>query len=313
MNPRPNHPLKEISQAVKQGMGNLLFGYPKRTNDEDPRKVQTILITGASSGIGKSLALQYASQGANVVVLARRKDALADLCQQCIDNGASSAHYYCCDLTKNTDIQAATQQAIADLGSFDMIILNAGRSQGHSFEEIKDVDQIDYMIKLNVNGVINTCHYLLPSVKKCAESRIVIVSSTAGLIPVPLRTVYCASKFALTGFATTLRMELKDTYGKDSPATCLVNFPEVKGTELNDARMDFGADEPPYCFDGSMALDVDAACSAMIQQVAKGVREWGHPLQVSILRPFYSLIPTVLEAIIMKRIKTTHFRKVKGE
>lgn len=289
-------------------MGNIFPSAPKNRV-----KRESILITGASSGIGKSLALQYAAQGANLALLSRRKDALDRLCQQCIENGASSARYYCCDLTQNADIATATRKAIEEFRSFDIIILNAGRSQGHYFEEIQDVNQIDYLIKLNVNGVINTCHYILPSVIKTADSRIVIVSSTAGIIPVPLRTVYCASKFALTGFANTLRMELKDSYGKDSPSVCLINFPEVKGTELNDARLDFGAEEPPYCFDGSMALNVDVACAAMIQKVARGTREWGQPLQVTILRPLYSIIPTVLEAMIMKRIKKTHYRKAKGE
>jgi NADP-dependent 3-hydroxy acid dehydrogenase YdfG len=292
-------------------MGRVFSGRNRNTPTSDASK--NILITGASSGIGRSLALQYASKGANLAVVARREGALSELCQECFRNGASKAIYYCCDLTKNSDVQAATKMAIADFGSFDIIILNAGRSQGHYFEEIKDVEQIDYLLKLNVNGVINTCHYLLPYVKKSADSRIVIVSSTAGIIPVPFRTVYCASKFALTGFANTLRMELRDTYRNHSPALCLINFPEVKGTELNGSRLDFGADKPPFCFDGSMALDVDKACYAMIQQVARGTREWGHPLQVSMLRPLYSIIPTAIEAMIMKRVKKTHFRKVKEE
>jgi NAD(P)-dependent dehydrogenase (short-subunit alcohol dehydrogenase family) len=292
---------------------DAIFRVFSNRNTPTSDAIKNILITGASSGIGRSLALQYASKGANLAVLARREGALRELCQECIDHGASRAIYYCCDLTKNADIEAATAKAIADFGSFDMIILNAGRSQGHYFEEIKDVEQIDYLLKLNVNGVINTCHYLLPYVQKTAAARIVIVSSVAGLIPVPMRTVYCASKFALTGFANTLRMELLDTYGKNAPALCLINFPEVRGTELNDSPLDFGADTPPFCFDTSRALDVDVACSAMIRQVARGTREWGHPLQVTLFRPLYSVVPSLFEAMIMKHVKKTHYRKAKED
>eukprot|EP01083_Nonionella_stella_P210877 763011_1 len=104
---------------------------------------------------------------------------------------------------------------------------------GCYFEEIKDVESINYMLKLNVNGVINTLFYALPWVCMVSSSRIVIISSVAGIAPVPYRTVYCASKHALTGFANSLRIELKDTHGKDkSPKVQLINLQGVSGTSL---------------------------------------------------------------------------------
>lgn len=270
---------------------------------------RTVLITGASSGIGRQLALLYAAEGANLALMARRRDVLQQVAEDCRSAGSPKVHLYTADLTKNTEIAQSTQQAIRDFGQFDVLILNAGRSQGHFFEEIKDVEQMDYLLKLNVSGVINTLHYLLPYLHKSEHSRIVVVSSTAGIIPVPYRTVYCASKFALSGFSNAIRMELCETYKEASPKVCLINFPEVSGTALNTSRMDFGADQPPFGFDGSQAVDVETACRNMMVQVARGTREWGHPFKVSLLRPFYSIIPSVLEAMIMKHVRRTHVRQ----
>jgi NADP-dependent 3-hydroxy acid dehydrogenase YdfG len=272
---------------------------------------KNVFITGASAGIGAELSRCFARAGvANLALVARNKQALEKVAQECQELGAGNVHIYPCDLTKNAEIKSATEKAVDDLGGFDVVVFNAGRSQGHYFEEIKDVEQIDYLLKLNISGAINTCHYLLPSVFKSRHSRLVIISSTAGIIPVPYRTVYCASKYALTGFSDSLRMELQDTYKENAPKICLVNFPEVSGTRLNTSRLDFGADEPPFGFDGSNTIPVEIACSNLMGEIAKGTREWGQPLKVTILRPFYSIMPSVLERIIMKHVKTTHIRQL---
>ena len=176
--------------------------------------------------------------------------------------------------------RAIVDEALEQFGRFDVVILNAGRSQGCYFEEIDDVDSINYMLKLNVNGVITTLYHLLPSVPKLSSSRIVVISSVSGLIPVPYRTIYCASKHALNGFANSLRLELNDSYGNDAPAIQVINFPEVRETCLNSGRMDFGADEPPIEFDTKHVMSVVKACSLLMMEIAKGTREWGQPLKV---------------------------------
>eukprot|EP00521_Asterionellopsis_glacialis_P017644 CAMPEP_0195297884 /NCGR_PEP_ID=MMETSP0707-20130614/22318_1 /TAXON_ID=33640 /ORGANISM="Asterionellopsis glacialis, Strain CCMP134" /LENGTH=251 /DNA_ID=CAMNT_0040359807 /DNA_START=17 /DNA_END=769 /DNA_ORIENTATION=+ len=235
---------------------------------------KTVLITGASSGIGAEVARNFARKGANLALVARRKDALERICEECKQLGSPRAEVITCDLTDNSNIKSAMEKAVSIFKGFDVVVLNAGRSQGCYFEEIKDVDQIDHMLKLNVNGVITSLHYLLPSIYKSRHSRIVIISSVAGLIGALYRTIYCASKHALTGFSSALRLELKDTYGSEAPAVCLVNFPEVAGTELNTGRMDFGADCPPVEFDASSASPLSSACEGLMDAIGQGKREW---------------------------------------
>lgn len=232
-----------------------------------------VLITGGNSGIGAELARNFAKKGASLALIARNQDTLSEVAKECSDLGSPKVETFPCDLTNDADIKTAMQSAIEKFGRLDVLVLNAGRSQGCYFEEIKDVESINYMFKINVHGVINTLYHALPDVPKSSSSRIIVISSVAGIIPVPYRTIYSATKHALTGFANSLRIELKDTYGKDAPTVQLINFPEVKGTKLNSGRMDFGADLPPIQFEtGSRVKDVAESCALLMPEIAKGTR-----------------------------------------
>ncbi len=270
-----------------------------------------VLITGASSGIGSEMAKNFAKEGASVALLARSSESLQAVANECKELGSPKAEIFLCDMTDDDQIKVATTKALEQFGRFDVLILNAGRSQGCYFEEINDIHDINYLLKLNINGVINTLYHLLPSVPKSSSSRIIVISSVAGLMPVPYRTIYCASKHALNGFANSLRIEMRDTYGSDAPVIQVINFPEVQGTKLNNGRMDFGADQPPIEFDTSKVITVEEACVSLMKKIVEGVREWGQPLKVSILLPLLSIIPNVLEKIIIKTVKKTSYRPTK--
>jgi len=269
-----------------------------------------VLITGASSGIGAELARNFAKEGAHLALLARNKERLEQVADECRQLGAESVQLYYADLTKNQEIEQATSKAMQDFGGFDVVILNAGRSQGCYFEEINDVDQIDHMMKLNVSGVIVTLQKLLPFIYKSRHSRIVFISSTAGIIPVAYRTIYCSSKFAVTGFTGALRMELDDTYGSEAPKVCLVAVPEVNGTALNSGRMDFGASQPAAQFLPGTSLDLEPTCHSLMEAIRAGKREWGLPMKVRLIRPFYSIVPNLIDAVVMKHLRKTMFRPV---
>jgi NADP-dependent 3-hydroxy acid dehydrogenase YdfG len=270
-----------------------------------------VLITGASSGIGAELARNFAKQGASIALLARNKDALSAVAKECTTLGAPQAEIFPCDVTIDSDLKTAIASAVEKFGRFDVLILNAGRSMGCYFEEIKDLDSVNYMLKINVNGVINALFHAMPSVPKSSASRIVFISSVSGIIPVPYRTVYCASKHAIAGFANSLRIELKDTYGQNAPSIQLINFPEVKGTNLNSGRMSFGADLPPIEFiTDSRVPTVQKACSSLMKQIILGTSEWGQPLKLKILLPLRGMITNTIDFIILKTVKKTHRRPV---
>jgi NADP-dependent 3-hydroxy acid dehydrogenase YdfG len=269
---------------------------------------RNILITGASSGIGAELARCLAREGGNLALVARNQTKLEEVAKECRKLGSEKVHIYSCDLTKNAEIEASMAKALDDFKGFDVVVMNAGRSQGCFFEEIQDVDQIDYMMKLNVGGVIIPLQKLLPGIHKSRQSRIVVVSSVAGKIPVLYRTIYSASKAALNGFCNSLRLELGETYGGDAPKVCIMSFPEIKGTLLNEGRMDFGSMEPAVQFKDDGAGDLHMACQGCLKAIRRGSRSWGEPFKVKLLLPLYPFIPRVIETMILKHLRRTHYR-----
>jgi NADP-dependent 3-hydroxy acid dehydrogenase YdfG len=266
------------------------------------------LITGASSGIGAELARCFAREGGNLALVARNQTKLEEVAEECRKLGSARVHIYSCDLTKNSEIEASMAKALDDFKGFDVVVMNAGRSQGCFFEEIEDVDQIDYMMKLNVGGVIIPLRKLLPGIHKSSRSRIVVVSSVAGKIPVLYRTIYSASKAALNGFCNSLRLELGETYGGNAPKVCVMNFPEIKGTLLNEGRMDFRSRQPAVQFKDDGAGDLQLACQGCMNAIRWGRRSWGEPFKVKLLLPVYPFFPRVIEAMILKHLRRTHYR-----
>jgi NADP-dependent 3-hydroxy acid dehydrogenase YdfG len=282
---------------------------------------KNVLITGASAGIGAELARKFAEQGANLALVARNQTNLEAVAKECLALGAIQAGVFPCDLTKDEDTQTAIQTAIESFGDgkgIDIVVLNAGRSMGCYFEEIRGMESINYMLKLNVNGVIHALMCALPAMPKSEASRIVIVSSVAGLVGVPYRTVYCASKHALAGFANALRIELKDTYGgsaNGAPRVQLINFPEVQGTNLNSGRMDMGAVRPPIEFKtgAGVVATVEEACLDLMVEIEKGTDEWGQKSKGHILVLLRLFFATLADFLILTAVKKTHIRPDKIE
>lgn len=269
---------------------------------------KSILITGASSGIGAEIARQYAAEGAKLALISRTEEDLDQVAQECRGLGSDTSRYYAADLSNPVSTKLAMKQAIKDFGTFDVVVLNAGRSQGCFFEEIKDPSQIENMIKLNINGAITTLHYVLPQVPKTQDSRIVVISNSAGIVAAPYQTIYSATKHALTGFANSLRMELQNTYGKEAPQICLVNFPEVAGTKSNNARMDMGAKLPPTKWYSWAGIPLPQAVRELLSAIASGKREFGQSRELNMWRAMYAYCPQWVDHRMMQHIQETHYR-----
>lgn len=272
---------------------------------------RNILITGASSGIGEETARLFAKQGANLALIARSRENLERVADECRKLGSKNVKVFCVDLSDTANIEMGMKAAIEEFKSFDVVLLNAGQSQGCYFEEIRDPTQIKYMLDLNVNGIMTSLFYLLPSIFKSKHSRIVVTSSSAGLVGGPFRTIYSATKFALTGFCNSLRMELDQTYGDDAPSVCLLNIAEVKGTKLNKGRMKFGALQPPAEFDEAIAKPLEKACKELVETIVEGKRQWGEPPLVTLLQIFVILLPSVADFLTKRYMKKNMLRNGK--
>jgi short-subunit dehydrogenase len=167
----------------------------------------TLLITGASSGIGRALALEYARGGARMALAARRAAELEGVAAQVRDLGGEAL----CIPVDLTDVEAAAEavkRADRDLGSLDMVVANAGRGDTRLGTRLTWQD-VGPVIDLNVRGAMATIVAAIPVFVAQQRGHIVGVSSLAGIRGLPTSAAYSASKAALSTFLESLRIDLR--------------------------------------------------------------------------------------------------------
>lgn len=165
---------------------------------------KVVIITGASSGIGEAMAKEYAVQGAKVVLGARSVQKLQLLAGDIRSKGGQAA--YCgVDVTDPAECKELIDTAVREFGGIDVLICNAGISMRAIFDDV-ELDVLHKLMDVNFWGTVNCCKYALPYLQ-ASKGSIVGISSVAGLHGLPGRTGYSASKYAMTGFLETLRIE----------------------------------------------------------------------------------------------------------
>jgi short-subunit dehydrogenase len=163
------------------------------------------IITGASSGIGKSLAVEFAKRGAHTVLAARQYVTLCELTQSLQQQYGIKAIAVQCDVTNEEDCKHLIHQTLLTFGKIDILVNNAGISMRALLNDA-DLDVLKKVMDVNFWGTVYCTKYALPEILKTKGS-IVGVSSIAGYKGLPGRTGYSASKFAMNGFLDTLRVE----------------------------------------------------------------------------------------------------------
>ncbi|MGZ5433868.1 MAG: SDR family NAD(P)-dependent oxidoreductase [Thermoanaerobaculia bacterium] len=163
---------------------------------------KNVVITGASSGIGRATALEMARRGANVVLAARRTARLDEVASECRASGVRA-------VTVATDVTnpAECRRLIDVAGEVDVLVNNAGFAIFSSAVEA-NVDEVREMIETNYLGAFHCTQAVLPRMLARRSGTIVNVSSITGLMGFARMSAYCASKFALTGFTEALRAEV---------------------------------------------------------------------------------------------------------
>ena len=165
-------------------------------------KNKVVVITGASSGIGRALAREFASKGARLSLGARRTDLLEELRAELPETEILILKT---DVSKEDDCRKLMEETIQRFGQIDVLINNAGISMRALFEEL-DLKVIRQLMDVNFYGTVYCSKYALPHLLKTKGSLVGVIS-IAGYVGLPGRTGYSASKFAIRGFLDTLRIE----------------------------------------------------------------------------------------------------------
>lgn len=170
---------------------------------------RTYVITGASSGIGEAIALAYAARGDNVVVAARNEDELTRVALRCTQAGGAAMAVKT-DVTDPESCKALVEKTVERFGGIDVFVCNAGISMWARFREVTDFSIFERIMRVNYLGTVNCVRFALPELEK-TRGLLVGVSSLTGVVGVPTRTGYAASKHAMQGFLDSLRIELDGT------------------------------------------------------------------------------------------------------
>lgn len=205
---------------------------------------KVVMITGASSGIGKETALKVGDAGATVLLVARSADKLADLRAEIVKRGGT-AHIHQCDLASNEDIERMAAEVIAEHGGVDVLVNNAGRSIRRSvalsYDRLHDFERT---MQLNYFGALNLILKLLPGMRERRRGHIINISSIGVQTNTPRFSAYVASKAALDAFSRCIASEVVDDGVHITTIHMpLVRTPMIAPTKMYDAFPTISPDE----------------------------------------------------------------------
>src|SRR5579862_4383437 len=227
---------------------------------------KTALVTGASAGIGRALALEFAREGAAVAVAARRTDLLEKLGRD-IEGLGRKALPVRCDVTKPDEVREAVNAAASAFGGLDVVVANAGFGVVGPVERL-GVDDFRRQFETNVFGVLHTVKPAIPVLEK-SKGVLAIIGSVSGYVAVPGTSAYSMSKFAVRALADALFLELRPrgvAVTLISPGFVVSDFREVDNQGVHHPGQ---ADPVPRW----LAMPTETAARKIVRAVARRRRE----------------------------------------
>jgi short-subunit dehydrogenase len=259
-----------------------------------------IILTGASEGIGRALALELASRRARLALAARDRDRLESLVQECRLRGGEAVAVPT-DIANEQDCDWLVREAVKSFGGLDVVVHNAGVTMWSRFEALKDFEIFETLLRVNYLGPVHLTAHALPHLKH-SKGLIVAVASLAGLTGVPERSGYAASKHAMIGFFDSLRIELAE-----SGVDVSVIAPDFVVSEIH--KRAIGPDGQPL---GSSPMQQSkimtaAECAArIVRAIEKRERLVLMSTRGKLGRWLKLLAPTMIDRIAARAIRQRH-------
>jgi short-subunit dehydrogenase len=238
---------------------------------------KTVMITGASSGIGKGLALEISSRGARLGLLARREDLLNEMVDE-IRKQNGTAIAAAVDVRDPQAVRAAADRFRAELGPIDVLIANAGIGTSTHGAQLNP-DQVAEVININVLGAVNSVAAVLPEMVERGSGQLVAISSLAGYRGLAKSAAYCASKAALSSYFESLRIDLRPT-----GVTVTIIHPGFIKTPLTAGR----EAKMPYL------MELDDAVKKIVTAIEKGKKSYAFPWQLATIVRAGMIMPTAM-------------------
>jgi short-subunit dehydrogenase len=229
-------------------------------------KEKVVVITGASSGIGKACAEAFASEGANLVLAARNYNSLFQLAKVLEENHSIQVHAVECDVSKEEDCENLIKEALLHFNKIDVLVNNAGISMRALFKDL-DLAVLRTLMDVNFWGAVYCCKHAM-SALLASKGVVVGVSSIAGYRGLPGRTGYSASKFAMNGFLESLRVENLKT-----GIHIMVACPGFTSSNIRNTALDTsGNQQGETSMDESKMMSAEEVATRIVKGVAKRKR-----------------------------------------
>ncbi len=246
-------------------------------------KRRVCLITGASTGLGRGLAVRLAREGYALGLVARRRELLEEVAAEVAGFGGA-ARIYPCDVSVREEVLEVSRQCREELGAVDLLVANAGISINTRVEAF-DGGAVERVIRINLLGAVYSVEGVLPSMLERGEGHLVAVSSIAGFGGLPLSAAYSASKGGMINFFESLRLDLASR--GVSVTVITPGFVKTPMTAHNRHPMPF-------------LLELDDAVERMTRAILKRKRSLAFPRRLAVLawggrllpRPLYDRVAT---------------------
>jgi short-subunit dehydrogenase len=252
---------------------------------------KVVLVTGASSGIGRELAWQLGQAGAKLALAARRKELLENLAQRIAATGKAKPLVIGCDVAQEGDLQKAAAETVRQWGKLDVAIANAGFGV---VGPLKKLSMEDYrrQFETNVFGVLRTIYATLPEIEK-NKGNIAIVGSVSGWTASPGASPYAMSKFAVRALANSITPELRLSGVKVTLVSPGFVASEIRRVD-NQGKLHEEAKDPIAAW---LVVPTEKATRQILRAIAQGKREaivTGHGKVLVFLERF---MPWMLRAV----------------
>jgi short-subunit dehydrogenase len=252
-----------------------------------------MLITGASQGIGRALAVAAARQGAKVLAAARHEDYLEELAKE-VRAAGGTLEIVVADVTNPADRQKMVDAAQRHFGGLDILVNNAGIGATGHFADV-DFGILRKIMEVNFFGLTETTRAFLPMLKQGVKPAIVNISSILGKRGIPARSHYSTSKFAVQGFSEALRAELD----KDN-VDVIVICPGLTQTNFSQNMLEQKA---LVQLDHLRGMTADDVARATLKAIAKGKHEICLSFKGKLLAWFSRFLPKIVDFFTKKKIR----------
>lgn len=224
--------------------------------------MKTVLVTGATSGIGKATARAFAKNNYKVIICGRREDRLAQLQEELLQRTQVTSLLF--DVRNFKEVKRAIESLPPDFSDIDILINNAGNAHGLDFIQDGDIEDWDAMVDINIKGLLYVSKAIIPKMVDRRMGQIINIGSTAAKEVYPKGNVYCATKHAVDALTAGMRMDL-NAYGIRVGAI----HPGMVETEFSEVRFKGDVERAAQVYNGFEVLQADDIADIILFVVSR--------------------------------------------